>query len=148
MHREAPLLPASRLLCCVHVTWRASSVWSISELLQPLFPPPCRTPHPTLLLPINTWSPVSSQTPLSQEKSVSLLDVSNSLGSCGMKPTRLPGPQDFPDKNTGVGSHFLLQGIFLTQGSKTGFLLSYHLCLFSSLISNTTVFFFFRFFKI
>ena len=24
-------------------------------------------------------------------------------------------PWDFPDKNTGVGSHFLLQGIFLTQ---------------------------------
>ena len=23
----------------------------------------------------------------------------------------------FPDKNTGVGCHFLLQGIFLTQGS-------------------------------
>ena len=26
-------------------------------------------------------------------------------------------PWDFPDKNTGVGCHFLLQGIFLTQGS-------------------------------
>ena len=25
-------------------------------------------------------------------------------------------PWDFPDKNTGVGSHFLCQGIFLTQG--------------------------------
>ena len=24
-------------------------------------------------------------------------------------------PWDFPGKNTGVGSHFLLQGIFLTQ---------------------------------
>ena len=32
----------------------------------------------------------------------------------------LPGslrPWDFPGKNTGVGCHFLLQGIFLTQGS-------------------------------
>ena len=32
----------------------------------------------------------------------------------------LPGPLcswDFPGKNTGVGSHFLPQGIFLTQGS-------------------------------
>jgi len=30
----------------------------------------------------------------------------------------LPGlcPGDFPGKNTGVGCHFLLQGIFLTQG--------------------------------
>ena len=29
---------------------------------------------------------------------------------------------DFPDKNTGVGCHFLLQGIFQTQGSNTGLL--------------------------
>ena len=26
-------------------------------------------------------------------------------------------PSNFPDKNTGAGCHFLLQGIFLTQGS-------------------------------
>ena len=29
----------------------------------------------------------------------------------------LPCPWDSPGKNTGVGSHSLLQGIFLTQGS-------------------------------
>ena len=28
-----------------------------------------------------------------------------------------PLPWNFPGKNTGVGCHFLLQGIFLTQGS-------------------------------
>ena len=28
-----------------------------------------------------------------------------------------PGPWDFPGKSTGVCCHFLLQGIFLTQGS-------------------------------
>ena len=28
----------------------------------------------------------------------------------------------FPGKNTGVGSHFLLQGIFLTQGLNLGLL--------------------------
>ena len=34
-----------------------------------------------------------------------------------------PGcPWDFPGKNTGVGCHFLLQGIFLTQGSNLGLL--------------------------
>ena len=33
-----------------------------------------------------------------------------------------PCPWDFPDKNTGVGCHFLLQGIFLTQGSNPGLL--------------------------
>ena len=32
--------------------------------------------------------------------------------------TRLLCPWDFPGKNTGVGCHFLLQGIFPTQGSK------------------------------
>ena len=31
-------------------------------------------------------------------------------------------PEDFPGKNTAVGSHFLLQGIFLTQGSNPGLL--------------------------
>jgi len=34
-----------------------------------------------------------------------------------MDPTRLLCPRDFPGKHTGVGSHSLLQGIFLTQGS-------------------------------
>ena len=31
-------------------------------------------------------------------------------------PTRLLCPWNFPGKNTGVGCHALLQGIFLTQG--------------------------------
>ena len=38
--------------------------------------------------------------------------VSNSL-----EPSRFLFPWDSPGKNTGVGCHFLLQGIFLTQGS-------------------------------
>ena len=33
------------------------------------------------------------------------------------EPTRLLCPWDFPGKNAGVGRHFLLQGVFLTQGS-------------------------------
>ena len=33
---------------------------------------------------------------------------------CGLQSTRLC-PCDFPGKNTGVGCHFLLQGIFLTM---------------------------------
>ena len=45
-----------------------------------------------------------------------------SLQSCqilrpyGLKPSRLFCPWDSPVKNTGVGCHFLLQGIFLIQG--------------------------------
>ena len=42
--------------------------------------------------------------------------VSNSLQLRGLQPTRLLSPWDFPGKNTRVDCHFLLQGIFLTQG--------------------------------
>ena len=35
----------------------------------------------------------------------------------GLQPARLLCPWDFPGKNIGVGCHFLLQGIFLTQGA-------------------------------
>jgi len=36
-------------------------------------------------------------------------------GLYGLQPTTLLSPWDFSDKNTEVGCHFLLQGIFLTQ---------------------------------
>ena len=42
--------------------------------------------------------------------------VSDSLRPHGLQPARLLCPWDFPGKNTGVGCHFLLQGIFLTLG--------------------------------
>ena len=41
--------------------------------------------------------------------------MSNSLQCHGLQPTRILCPRDFPGKNTGVGCHFLLQGILLTQ---------------------------------
>ena len=43
--------------------------------------------------------------------------ISDSLGPHELQPSRLLCPWDSPGKNTGVGGHFLLQGIFLTQGS-------------------------------
>ena len=46
--------------------------------------------------------------------------VSNSLRSHGLYLTRLLHPWNFSGKSTGVGCHFLLQGIFLTQGSNPG----------------------------
>ena len=46
--------------------------------------------------------------------------LSDSLRPHGQYPARLLCPWDFPGKNTGVGSDFLLQGIFLTQGSNPG----------------------------
>ena len=41
--------------------------------------------------------------------------MSSSLWPYGLLPSRLLCPWDFSGKNTGVGCHFLLQGIFLTQ---------------------------------
>ena len=42
--------------------------------------------------------------------------VSDFLLPHGLQPARLLCPWDFPGKNTGVGCHCLLQGIFPTQG--------------------------------
>ena len=44
--------------------------------------------------------------------------MSNSLRPQGLQPIRLPSPWDF----SGVGCRFLLQRIFLTQGSNPGLL--------------------------
>ena len=48
--------------------------------------------------------------------------VSDSLQPHGLQPARLLCPWDCPGKNAGVGCHFLLQGIFSTQGSNPGLL--------------------------
>ena len=48
--------------------------------------------------------------------------MSNSLWPHGLKPTRLLHPWNFSGKNTGLGCHFLLQGIFMIQGLNPGLL--------------------------
>ena len=48
--------------------------------------------------------------------------VSNSLQPHGLWPTRLLCPWDSLGKNTGVGCHALLQGLFPTQGLNPGLL--------------------------
>ena len=53
---------------------------------------------------------------------VSCSVMSNSLRYHRLQPTRLLCPWNSPGKNMGVGSHFLLQGIFLTQGSNPSLL--------------------------
>ena len=47
--------------------------------------------------------------------------VVNSLQLHRLQRLRLLCPWDFPGKNTGVGCHFLLHGIFLNQGSSLYF---------------------------
>ena len=61
--------------------------------------------------------------------------MSDSLGPRGLSPPRLLCPWNSPGKNTRVSCYFLLQGIFLTQGSNLHFLhhlhdrwILYHLC--------------------
>ena len=52
------------------------------------------------------------------------VSVSHSVTSDPLRPhepARLLCPRDFPDKNTGVGCHYLLQGIFPNQGSSCVF---------------------------
>ena len=53
--------------------------------------------------------------PLSVPRSVASV-APDSLQPCGLWAARLLCPWDSPGTNTGVGCHFLLQGIFLTQG--------------------------------
>ena len=48
--------------------------------------------------------------------------MSDSLRPHELQPSRLLRPWDFPGKNTGMGCHFLLQGIFPTQGLNPGLL--------------------------
>ena len=48
--------------------------------------------------------------------------MSSSLQLQGLWPSRLLCPWDSPGKDNGVGCHFLLQGIFPTQGSVLGLL--------------------------
>ena len=48
--------------------------------------------------------------------------MSHSLRPHGLSPARLLHTWDFPGMTIGVGCHFVLQGIFLTQGSNPGLL--------------------------
>ena len=52
--------------------------------------------------------------------------VSDSLQPHRLQPARLLCPWNFPGKNTGVGCHALLHGIFLTQGSNPRLLCLLH----------------------
>ena len=58
-----------------------------------------------------------------QVVSTCMLSVSNSLRPHGLQPTSLLCSWNFPGKRTGVGCHFLIQGIFPTQGSNPHLLL-------------------------
>ena len=52
--------------------------------------------------------------------------MSDYLWHHGLQPTRLLCPWNFPGKNTGLGCHFLPQGIFPIQGSNPSLLCLLH----------------------
>ena len=56
----------------------------------------------------------------------SCLVMADSLQPQGLQHARLLCPWDFSGKNIGVGCHFLLQGIFLTQGQNSDLLSLLH----------------------
>ena len=60
-----------------------------------------------------------SNAPGTLQVQFSLSVLFSSLLLHGLQPSRLLCPWDFPGKNTGVGCHFLLQGIFMAQGLNT-----------------------------
>ena len=65
-----------------------------------------------------------------------LLQLCLTLRPCGLKPVTFLCPWDSPGKNTGVGRHPLLEGMFLIQGSNSGLLslLHWHLESLSSIL--------------
>ena len=87
------------------------------------FPPPPLPPSPSQLSlsPLYgclfsvfyfVWNVYYSYSAFSITKSCLIL-----LRPCGLQPACFLSPWNFPGKDTGVGCHFLLQGIFLIQRS-------------------------------
>jgi len=62
--------------------------------------------------------------------------MSGPLRPYGLQPTGFLCPWDSPGKNTGVGHHALLQGIFLTQGLNLHLLHLLHLQADSSILTH------------
>ena len=83
------------------------------SVLQPINPPP----------PIRLDSLLLAIQPiLNNQRKWSRSVMSDSLQPHGLQPTRLLHPWSFLGKSTGVGCHFLLQGIFPTWGSNPSLL--------------------------
>ena len=61
-----------------------------------------------------------------KDKYMCACSVVSSLRSLGLWPTKLLCSWNSLGKNTGVGCHYLLQGIFLTQGLNPGLLSLLH----------------------
>ena len=84
-------------------------------------------PHPTLiqtfiLEPEYLGSFTDSGFLEGESESVNCLVIFNSLRPHGLQSASFLCPWNSPGNTTGVGCHFLLQGIFLTQGLNSTFM--------------------------
>ena len=107
--------------CCCCCYCQVASV--VSDSVWPCRGQPTRLPRPWDS-PGKNMSGLPFPSPMheSEKWKWSHSVVSDSSQPHGLQPTGLLHPWDFPGKSTGVGCHFLLQGIFLTQGSNPGLL--------------------------
>ena len=88
----------------------AKSLQSCLTLWDPIDGSPPGSSVPGILQArILEWVAISFSNACRHAKS--LQSLSNSVWPYGQQPTRLLHPRDSPGKNTGVGCHFLLQGI-------------------------------------
>ena len=98
----------------VHLWYAAKSLQSCPTLCDPMdVSPPGSTAPGILRARTLEWVAISFSNACKWKVKVKLLSQPH-----GLQPTRLLCPWDFPGKSTGVGYHTLLQGIFLTEGSK------------------------------
>ena len=93
------MLPCITPLCCCLIMSYYTSPSPNSKTMLSL----------SLVLPISTF-----------QMCVGCSVLSSSLRPNGLYPTRLLFPWNYPGKNTGMGSHSLLQRISPTQGSNPG----------------------------
>ena len=131
------------------------SLWTLTEMIDPLFHPPRWQMLHWIFLTV-LWCSLGTEQPLKKSgwatgkslmkisrklslssfhfQSVSHSVMSDSLHSMDCSPTRLLCPWNSPGKNTGVDSYFLLQRLLLFQVHWARF----HSCLFHSLSTLPT----------
>ena len=126
---HSPSSPATRN---TETEWGWPAMSSTEHLLLYFQPAMMRRPHATpgsqqynrkvLFLLVNSRNPSLGLLWRSVSCMLACSVVSDSLRPHGLYPTSLLCPWDSPGKNTGVGCHSLLQGVFPTQGSNPGHL--------------------------
>ena len=88
-----------------------------TQPLKPLTPSQCLDPSHKMVKMTMTMMLLGLSVPAHFAHACTLTQLWLTLRPYGLSPARLLCPWDSPGKNTGVGCHALLQGIFMTQGS-------------------------------